>query len=275
MLALCLIGTLLSAALVRFSPGFGVDERELDPRLSQSSVESIRQEHLRQSSLLRYYGSYLSKAMRGDLGISESLQQPIAELIEERFPVTARSVLFGLITAWPIALLLAVLGVFFSGWLFEASSALFSGFLLSLPTAVIALLFVYVRAPVFLVIAVVTFPKLFRFSHNLFAQACGEPHVLAARARGIGKLRIVALHVIPRVAPALLALLGLSVSMSFGAAIPIETLCDSPGVGQLAWYAAINRDLPLLTNLTLIVTLVTVASNSLADSWSKLAVRQA
>jgi ABC-type dipeptide/oligopeptide/nickel transport system permease component len=58
--------------------------------------------------------------------------------------------------------------------------------------------------------------------------------------------------------------------MGFGTAVPIEALCDSAGIGQLAWYAAINRDLPLIMNLTLIVTLITVACNSLADYSSKL-----
>jgi peptide/nickel transport system permease protein len=136
-------------------------------------------------------------------------------------------------------------------------------------------LFVYFRAPVFLAIALVTFPKLFRFLDNLLLHAYDQPHVLAARARGIGRLRIFLRHVIPFVTPALLALLGISVSMAFGAAIPIEALCDSAGIGQLAWYAAINRDLPLIMNLTLIVTLVTVASNSIASYSSKLIVREA
>jgi peptide/nickel transport system permease protein len=53
--------------------------------------------------------------------------------------------------------------------------------------------------------------------------------------------------------------------MAFGAAIPIEALNDSPGVGQLAWQAALNRDLPLIMNLTLLITLITVTANSLAS----------
>ena len=41
-----------------------------------------------------------------------------------------------------------------------------------------------------------------------------------------------------------------------------------------SWFAAINRDLPLIMNLTLVVTLVTVACNSAADYSSKLISRQ-
>jgi peptide/nickel transport system permease protein len=123
---------------------------------------------------------------------------------------------------------------------------------------------VYLRAPAFVAIAVVLFPKVLRYLRNLLAGAYAQPHVLAARARGITQTRIVFWHVLPTVAPALFALFGVSLSLAFGAAIPIEALCDSPGVGQLMWQAALNRDLPLIMNVTLLITLLTVAVNSLA-----------
>jgi peptide/nickel transport system permease protein len=81
----------------------------------------------------------------------------------------------------------------------------------------------------------------------------------------LGEARILFWHVVPTVAPQLLALAGVSVSMAVGAAIPVEALCGLPGVGQLAWQAAMARDLPLLVNITLLVTLVTLLANSGAD----------
>jgi len=263
--SLCLLGGLLSATLVRFSPGYGVDERELDPRLSQASVEAIRNSHHPNSNLLSYYGHYLAGAVRGDFGSSEWLQQPVSLLVRERFPVTARSVLMGVSLAWVTALGISVAGLPFRSFFFDLSGTLMSGMLIGLPTAVVAIFSVYLRAPVFLAIAVVTFPKLFRYLRNLLAHAYARPYVLAAKARGIGNARIFFHHVLPLAAPALLALLGVSLSMAFGAAIPIEALCDSPGIGQLAWQAALNRDLPLIMNLTLLVTLITVTANSLAN----------
>jgi len=267
-------GAFLAATLVRYSPGYGVDERELDPRLSPTSVEAIRKQHRLDSNLFRYYGEYLSAAARGDFGTSQSLQRPVFELVKERFPVTAHSVLFGVVTAWAMAIALAVVGLLFCGWIFEVSSTLLSGLLLALPSALIALLFVHLRAPVFLAIAMVTFPKLFRFIRNLLAHAYDQPHVLAARARGIGPVRIFLCHVIPLAAPALVALVGVSISIAFGAAVPIEALCDSAGIGQLAWTAALNRDLPLVVNLTVIVTLITVACNSVAGYSAKAIARE-
>jgi peptide/nickel transport system permease protein len=63
----------------------------------------------------------------------------------------------------------------------------------------------------------------------------------------------------------LVALAGVSVTLAFGASIPIEALSDSPGIGQLAWRAALGRDLPVLVTVTLLLTVVTVVANIIAD----------
>lgn len=261
---LSLLGGLLSATLVRLAPGYGVDERELDPRLSQESVESIRGANRLHSGILSYYGHFLAGAVRGDLGSSQWLQRPIASLIRERFPVTLRSVLLGTLVAWVVALAGSLTIAFLPGFALELSGTLLSGVLIALPTAVVAMFAVYLGAPVFVAISVVTFPKLFPYLRNLFEHASAQPCVLAAQARGVGRARILSHHIIPYVAPALFALFGVSLSLAFGTAIPIEALCDSPGIGQLAWQAALNRDLPLIMTLTLLVTLITVGANSLS-----------
>jgi len=264
--ALAVVGGLMCATMVRFAPGFGVDERELDPRLSQASLQAIRQEHQLGKGLLAYYGSYLSGLVRGDFGTSAFLERPVGELLKERAPFTIRAVLLGLLTAWVTASALALLTVRFPSWMLDSSATAFTGFLIALPAAVVALLCVFLRLPVFVGIALVTVPKLFRYQHNILAQASAQPFVLAAQARGVSRNRILFRHVIPVSWHPLAALLGVSASLAFGAAIPLEALSDSPGVGQLAWQAALNRDLPLLTSITLFVTLLTVAINSFASA---------
>ncbi|HTQ86410.1 MAG TPA: ABC transporter permease [Candidatus Solibacter sp.] len=265
LVALSLLGALLGATLVRFAPGYGMDESELDPRLSQASREAIRREHRVNSSLFSYYGTYLAKAARGDFGSSAWLHQPISGLLRERFPVTLRSVVLGVISAWAAASLLALAALFYRGWLLDLAGTLASGFLIALPVAVVAIFAVYLRVPVFVAIGAVIFPKVYSYLRNLLLQANDQPHVLAARARGVSRTRLLLWHVIPLAAGPVAALFGVSISMAFGAAIPIEALCDAPGLGQLAWLAALNRDLPLIMTLTLAVTLVTVAANSAAE----------
>jgi len=51
------------------------------------------------------------------------------------------------------------------------------------------------------------------------------------------------------------------VSMAIGSAIPIEALSGIAGVGDLAWQAALARDLPLLVNITILVTVATLLTN--------------
>ncbi len=258
-------GALLSASLVRFAPGYGVQERELDPRWSAQSVEALRKNQPLQEGLPSFYFQYISTLAHGDLGQSDSLKRPVRELLRQRLPVTGNSVIRGLGLAWLIAGLLASLRLGPRQSFYEVSGTAFSSLLLSLPSAVVAMLAVQLRTPVFCAISVVVFPRLHRYIRSLLMRSYDQPHVLAARARGLRTGAIFLRHVLPVAAPPLLALLGVSFAIAFGAAIPIEALCDSPGLGQLAWHAALNRDLPLIVNLTLAVSLVMLAANSLAD----------
>jgi peptide/nickel transport system permease protein len=265
LVCLGLVGALLSATLVRFAPGSGASERELDPRWRADSVEALRQQQALHQGLPSFYFHYLVALAHGDLGESESLKRPVRELLRQRLPVTGNSVLRGLGVAWLAAALLASFGIACRGWFFEASTAAFNSLLLSLPSAVVAMLAVQLRTPVFFAIAIAVFPRLYSYIRNLLVRSYDQPHILAARARGLGSSAIFLRHVLPLAAPPLLALLGVSFAISFGAAIPIEALCDSPGLGQLAWHAALSRDLPLIVNVTLVVALVMLAANSLAD----------
>src|ERR1700739_1108918 len=98
LLFLCLgiCGALFSATLVRFAPGFGVHERELDTRWSAQSVEVWRQKQAVDAGLASFYFHYLSALVHGDLGQSDSLKRPVSELLRQRLPVTAGSIMRGL-----------------------------------------------------------------------------------------------------------------------------------------------------------------------------------
>jgi len=254
---------------VRLAPGFSVDEEELDSRLNSQSVEALRQARAADNNLFVFYFHYLNRVAHGDLGISRTLQQPVLQLIRERFPETLKSVGLGLLLGWSLGLSLAIAAVMSRSWYVDLLGNLLVGILLCLPAAVLALLFVLAQAPVRLILGLVVFPKVFRYSRSLLARSAALPHVLTARAKGLGELRVLMWHILPTSAPQLLALAGVSVSLAFTAAIPMEALCDIPGIGQLAWKAALGRDLWLLVNLTMIVTVVTLVSNSLPDLFGK------
>ncbi len=148
---------------------------------------------------------------------------------------------------------------------YEILGTTVSGAFLCIPAAVLALLSVIFNAPGYLAIALIVFPKIYRYSRNLLAKGYSLSHVTAARAKGLGEVRILLWHVLPVAGPQMIALAGITVSIALGASIPVESLCGLPGIGQLAWQAALARDLPLLVNVTVLVTLVTLLANSGAD----------
>lgn len=269
MAAVVLVGALLSATLVRLAPGFDVDEQQLDSRLSSESIETLRQARARDHNITRFYLHYLGHALRGDLGESPTLNRPVRQLLAERLPVTVRVAGAGLLAGWLCAVVLAMGATVARRAACDLAATLLGGIFLSLPAAVLALLFVFAHAPASLVIGLVVFPKVFLYTRNLLAKSYDLPHLVTAYAKGLGPLRILVWHVLPVAGAQLLAVAGISVSIVLGAAIPVEALCGVAGIGQLAWQAALGRDLPLLVNLTVLVTVITLAAN-----WGSEAVGQ-
>lgn len=264
-LATVLLGGFLSAAMVRFAPGFDVDESQLDPHLNAGSLQALRQTRQAQHNIFRFYFQSLERAVHGDFGTSTSLGQPIGTLLRERVPLTLRMVAIGLLLSWSAAFALALSAASVRLVAYDALATLLSGLILCVPAAALALLSVMWSVPGALAIALIVAPRDYRFARGLLAKAYSLPHIVTAKAKGLSESRILFWHVVPVVAPQLLALAGVSVSLALGAAIPVEALCGFAGVGQLAWQAALSRDLPLLTNITVLVTLVTLLANSGAD----------
>jgi peptide/nickel transport system permease protein len=265
LIATLLLGAFLSVVLVRLAPGFSVDEAELDPHLNSESIQALRQARLDQHNIFRFYFHSLQRAAHGDLGKSLSLGQPVSTLLKDRLPLTFRLVAMGLLLSWAASLALALSAAWMRALAYDTAATIISGTFLCIPAAVLALLSVLWNVPGALAIALIVFPRDYRYARNLLARAYSLPHIVTARSKGLSELRILFWHVVPVAGPQLLAVAGVSVSVAIGAAIPVEALCGLAGVGQLAWQAALARDLPLLTNITILVTLVTLLANSGAD----------
>ena len=265
LVATALLGGFLSATLVRMAPGFDSDEVALDPRLNSQSIQALRQARTEQHNIFRFYFRSLRQAVHGDLGTSISLNQPVSTLLHDRVPLTLKLVALGLLMSWAAVMALALSAAWLRASAYDLFATVLSGTLLCVPAAVLALLSVLWNVPGALAIALIIFPRDFRYTRNLLDKAYSLPHIVSARARGLSELRILFWHVVPVAGPQLLAVAGVSVSLAIGAAIPVEALCGLAGVGQLAWQAALSRDLPLLMNITVLVTLVTLLANSSAD----------
>jgi peptide/nickel transport system permease protein len=157
--ATVLLGALLTATLVRFAPGFEADERQLDSRLNSASLETIRAERAANRSLLHFYVGYLTRAGHGDLGTSQTLGRPVAELIRERLPVTLRLTGIGLLLGWLAAVVLALTAGALRRQAYDISATVAAGVFLCVPSAVLALLTVFARTPAYLAVALVVFAR--------------------------------------------------------------------------------------------------------------------
>lgn len=260
---------LLCATLVRFAPGSSVDERELDPRLSSGSIAAIRQAHEKQK-LLDFYARYVKGALRGDFGDSDVFQQPISKLIQDRWSTTAENIGFGLAIAWPVVLAIAFLNVTLQRKVLDVTFSALAGTLLSIPAAVVALFVAMSQKPASFAIAITVLPVLYRYTRDVLDNSWNRPWIMAAFSRGVGRVQVLLFHVVAVAAPQLIALAGISLTLAFSAAVPIEVLSDSPGLGQLAWQAAIGRDLALVVTITALIATVTLLANAAATLMSEM-----
>jgi peptide/nickel transport system permease protein len=257
LLALILVvlaGGFAAAALVRYSPGFDSIPEDLNPEISPTTLRLLHENHNRENSLPLFYARYLASAVRGDFGVSQSLAQPVAELLRRRAPVTLRLILWGTAGGWLLGGFLAWMAVWTRRGILEGAAFSLSGLLVAIPPAVLGLAFFFYEAPLALALALALVPRLFGTLRPLLDDYYASPALLGARSRGV-QPRIIALRYVLRAGgPQLAALMGAGLVLALGAAIPIETLCGVPGIGSLALEAAMARDMPVLCGLALIIT---------------------
>jgi peptide/nickel transport system permease protein len=254
LIAIVLAGGFLASALVRFSPGFDSIPEDLDPNIGPATLQALHRQHERANSLPVFYARYLAAAVHGDFGNSQTLKQPVSELIRDRAPVTAWLVLIGTTGGLLLGSLLAWIAVWTRREALGAAASSISGLLLAVPPAVLALAFFFFEAPLALALSLALLPRVFGTMRALLEECHASPALLAARARGATAAVIATRYVIQSAAPQLLALVGVVLVLAFGSAIPIEALCGVPGLGALALQAAISRDMPLLCGLALAIT---------------------
>jgi peptide/nickel transport system permease protein len=268
---------LAGVALSRYAPGFGVDERELDGHLTRESVDRIRESRREGQELLPFLIQSARRIARGDLGFSTQLHEPIATLLRDRVPVTARLITEGVLTAISLAFGSALLATISGRRVLQGIGSSMAGVALCVPVAFLGLAALWFRASPQWVLALSVYPHLYRYAANLLESVWTCPQTMAARARGVNGWRINVVHLVWPCAPELAASAGMTASLAFGASVPIEYVTSTPGFGHLAWQAAASRDFPLLFVVTLLVAafvsvattlgeFVRVATNPLAEA---------
>lgn len=246
------VGTIL---LVRFAPGFFSDSRELDARYAQVAQYELQKENDQQQSPSLIAIQEVKGWLNGGLGESRQFHVPVGELIGVRLRVSALLLGQGILCGWLLAACTAlpISGLRRCGFLFGLPFTL----LLSVPTAAMATACILTEegGPA-TVLSLVIAAREFKFLHGLLQGAWHSPHLLQGRAQGLSTWALVRIHIFPNVAPQLCALTTLSIITALGALVPIEVIFTVAGVGQLAWLAVMNRDLPVLVAVSLLMACV-------------------
>ncbi len=269
--AVILLVILGSTLLVRCAPGYWSDARELDSHYAAQARRQLAAESVRSGSLVHLFALELVGYVHGDFGQSREYEVPVKELLKPRLAVTGSLLVRAIFLGWALAFMaaLASSGARKPSRLSHVPSTL----ILAVPTAALVTLCLFADCggPV-LVMTLLLAARDFKFMHSLLRKVWLEPHLLQARAHGIGRSRLLLAYILPSIRVELLALATLSLVTALGALVPVEVLFSVPGVGQLAWNAAMNRDLPVLLAVTVLMAIAVTTAGMLGDGRQQLEI---
>ena len=264
--SLVLIGGLGTILMMRFAPGYFTDAREMDGRYSGGAKTALAQQEHEQRDPVRLTASLLSGWTHGDIGRSRQYDVPVAELIRPRIALTAKLMFGGIACGWLIACALALP---LSARRTSNGEALIAGpaaLLLSIPIGAMATACVVAnKGGALTVLATIIAVRDFKLVYRLLREARKAPALLFARAQGHSPIRIACIHLLRPLSGRLFALALLSFVTALSAIVPLEVIFDVPGLSHLAWSAAMNRDLPVLLDVTLLMAAAVGTASMLSE----------
>lgn len=104
-----------------------------------------------------------------------------------------------------------------------------------------------------------------RLTRASVAEILSRRHILAARAHGLSRRRILFGHALPNAVGPSLTVLGLSFAYALTGAVLVEIIFAWPGLGRYVSEAVLSKDFPVIAAATLVVTLCYVAMNLALD----------
>jgi ABC-type dipeptide/oligopeptide/nickel transport system permease component len=233
--------------------------------------------------LLTQYVAYVGGIVRGDLGTSFRYGTPVSREIGQRLGRTAELALVAMVVAVGLAVPLGVIGALHRGRLADHVATTVSLAGIAMPNFWLGPLLAMVFAvelgwlPVsgsgtwqHIVLPAVTLGAALaamtaRMTRASLIEELRELYVLAARARGLSRLRAVARHALRNSLIPVVTVLGLQLGSVLTGTIITETVFSWPGVGRLLIQAINFRDYPLVQGCILLIAVTYVAMNLLVD----------
>lgn len=281
----------LTFFLVRAAPGDPFSAERSIPEESRAEIEAF---YGLDQPLSVQYLRYLGNLLRLDPGYSYSHPGfTVGEIIRDHFPTTLAYAVPGFLLALFLGIGLGLLAALRrGGWGdFLASTLALAG--ICLPTFVIGPLLALLLGAwlgllptvgwsggadfgagfppwAYAVLPALTLGFLYtafvtRLTRSGLLEALGSDFVRTARAKGLGRPRILWRHALPVSLLPVVNFLGPALAGGLTGSFVIETLFNIPGLGQFFVDAAINRDYPLLLGLVVFYATLILLLNLLAD----------
>lgn len=273
-------------ALMGLMPGDPVDLLAAgNPQMTAQDTAMLRERYGLDRPLLARYGSWLSAAVKGDLGYSRLFGLPVLDVIAPRLLnsliLLGSALLLTLAVAIPATVRAAAKphGALNRALSFVALSGM------SLPAFWLGLLLIGLFAvtlgwlpataelaqPRSLILPVVTLSLgmlagYVRHLQTAMAEALRGEHIKTARAKGCSQSRVLWRHAFPLAATPLVTLILLDLGVLLGGALTIETVFAFPGMGKLLFDAVMGNDFNLALCGFFILTVCVVLANLCADA---------
>jgi peptide/nickel transport system permease protein len=109
-----------------------------------------------------------------------------------------------------------------------------------------------------------------RMTRSFMLEQLGQEYVISARAKGLSRLRVVMRHAFPNIAVQLLTVIALSYAFLLEGAVLTETVFAWPGFGRYLTSGLLAGDMNAVLACVLIVGMIFIALNMLADLLYRL-----
>jgi peptide/nickel transport system permease protein len=233
--------------------------------------------------LLVQYQSFVTGLVRGDLGSSIRYGTPVTREIRDRLYRTLQLAIAAMVFAILFAIPLGIAAAVFRGtaidyaamtaalvgismpnfWLGPLLAILFAVKLGWLPVAGTGTIWHLVLPAITLGAALSAI--LARMTRASLLEELRELYVVAARARGLSRLRAVVRHAFRNSLIPVVTIIGLQFGAVLTGTIITETIFAWPGVGRLLIQAISFRDYPLVQGCILFISITYVMMNLLTD----------
>ena len=248
-----------------------------------ATVESIREQLGLNLPFYERYLHYLGGLLQGDLGRSYIQKTEVNTLIASRLPPSLLLMAAGIFAELLIGLTVGILAAVYRRTKLDQSLMVFSFVGVSAPQFVVGILLIYVFAywlgwfplsgygtPQHLVLPALTLGFLgagwyARMMRSAMLDVLQHDFIRTARAKGLGKARVILRHAVPNALLPVVAMVGIDIGILMSGIVVVEAVFGWPGIGQLAWQAIQRVDIPIIMGVTLVAAMAIVIGNLIAD----------